>query len=121
LGGKGELKIPICRPRILLDDNNNIFVITRECSNQDKAVLNHIHMDDLLRNGGIENQWTRYNLTLNGVGDWEPTCDMNLWKKSNILHLFIQDVKQGDHGTQLITEPTMVGILEYDVKQILKI
>ncbi len=117
LKGKGELKIPICRPRILIDNKDNIFVITRERSNQDKVVLNHIHMNDLLANGDRTNKWRRYDLTLNGLRDWEPTCDMNLWKRSNILHLFIQNVKQGDHGVRLNTDPTMAGILECDVNE----
>ncbi|HTJ50513.1 MAG TPA: hypothetical protein VL443_13725, partial [Cyclobacteriaceae bacterium] len=41
-------------------------------------------------------KWEHLYLTKYSVGSWEPTYDTELWKKHNVLDLFVQHTEQND-------------------------
>jgi hypothetical protein len=58
-------------------------------------------------------EWKVQDLSSESVGMWEPTYDASLWARSNVLHLFIQRVGQGDAERVEQIPPQMVSILEW--------
>jgi len=89
LSGGGTKKIPISRPLLLCDNSNNIYMIFRDKERKNVASIARCSIKNL-------NKWEIFGLTNFSVGMWEPTADIEYWKKQNILYLFIQHVGQGD-------------------------
>lgn len=106
LSGGGTKKIPISRPQILVDKDNMKFLVYRDRERDNRVSL--ASCDDLEKNS-----WTTTDLTSFSVGQWEPTYDTELWKSENKLHLFIQNVGQGD-AEQVENIPAQpISILEW--------
>ena len=53
--------------------------------------------------------WQFIDLTSEALGNWEPTCDAQLWQRENKLHLLYQPVGLGQITSAL-------AILEWDVQ-----
>jgi hypothetical protein len=109
LSGGGTRRIPISRPRIIIDssgDTDKAYMLFRdsERSNRVSAAI----CDDLSKP-----QWRFLDLTDFSVGMWEPSYDTELWKISKILHIYLQKVGQGDGETLEKIPPTMISILEW--------
>ncbi len=64
-----------------------------------------------------EGKWTVRDLTAFSVGSWEPTYDTELWKEKGILHVFVQNVEQGDGEGVVKMAPQMIKVLEWDPKE----
>ena len=47
------------------------------------------------------------------MGSWEPSFDTELWARSKRLHLFVQNVGQGDGETLENLPPQPVSVLEW--------
>lgn len=106
LSGGGTKRIPISRPQILVNDENIIYLVFRDIERTNFvsiAVCDNIE----------KNRWSVKDLTTFPVGMWEPTYDTELWKRENKLHLFIQNVGQGDAETMENILPSMISILEW--------
>ena len=59
-------------------------------------------------------QWQVQELTGFAVGLWEPSYDTELWKRSKALHVYVQNVDQGDGDRNDATVlPTDISILEW--------
>ncbi|MDO9551209.1 MULTISPECIES: BNR repeat-containing protein [Rhodonellum] len=86
LGGGGTKRIPISRPQILVDHQEQIYIIYRDEERDNKVSL--VYQTKL--------GWDIRDLTELPVGQWEPTYDISLWKSSKSLHLFLQNVAQID-------------------------
>jgi len=43
---------------------------------------------------------------------WEPTYDTNAWTAKHELHLFVQNVRQGDAESLEELPPQMISVLE---------
>jgi hypothetical protein len=91
LGGYNTKKIPIARPQLLLKENDG----------ETQALL--IYRDEeqgnrvsVLRGVPSKKKWEHLYLTKYSVGSWEPTYDTELWKKHNVLDLFVQHTEQND-------------------------
>jgi hypothetical protein len=41
-------------------------------------------------------KWQFKDLTNFSVGMWEPSYDTEIWKRSKIFHIYVQNVGQGD-------------------------
>ncbi len=52
-----------------------------------------------------------FGLLQTSTGSWEPTYDTELWKEQKQLHLFVQDVQQGDAEAVLKVELQPVCVL----------
>ncbi len=109
LSGGGTKKIPISRPQILVDQNNIFYLIYRDIERNNYISL--AYCNDL-----IKNIWKTKDLTSFSVGQWEPTYDTEIWKSFNTLHLFVQNVGQGDSEQTENIPAQEVSILEWENK-----
>jgi hypothetical protein len=109
LSGGGTKKIPISRPQVMVKEQGGkkiIYFVYRDVERNDYVTL--AQSTDLTKN-----TWQVKDLNAASLGNWEPTYDTELWKKSKILHLFIQKVGQGDGEKLENMEPQPVYILEW--------
>ncbi|MBN2612280.1 MAG: BNR repeat-containing protein [Bacteroidales bacterium] len=109
LSGMGTKKIPISRPQVVVDERNGIqpVVLFRDLERGSHVTI------AVCENPG-ENDWRYTDLTAYSVGDWEPTYDTELWRNRKELHIFVQNVGQGDAETQVSIEAQPVRILEWE-------
>ena len=89
LSGGGTKRIPISRPQVLVGRAGEVIVVYRDAE----------------RGGGItvarstdpaRSRWTIRELWASSVGQWEPTYDIDRWRREGRLSLFVQRVGQGD-------------------------
>jgi hypothetical protein len=106
LSGGGTKRIPISRPQILVDDKNVLYLIYRDIERNN--LVSFASCDDIEKN-----TWKFQDLTTFGVGMWEPTYDTELWRSVHELHLFVQNVGQGDAESLEKIRPQMISILEW--------
>jgi hypothetical protein len=53
------------------------------------------------------------DLTRESLGSWEPSFDTELWARAKRLHLFVQNVGQGDGETLENLPAQPVSVLEW--------
>ncbi|GLB50366.1 BNR repeat-containing protein [Neptunitalea lumnitzerae] len=101
LGGGGTKSIPIARPKIGVDDTN-IYLLFRDEEKGNKIQLAHTPQDTT--------NWEIVEISKNGVGQWEPNYDEELWKTKRELHVFSQKVIQvdGEGLTEIAPQPVEV-------------
>jgi BNR repeat-containing family member len=109
LSGAGTKKIPISRPQIIwikAGKNKNAAIIFRDEERGNKASVAY---------GELNNKsiWKVFDLLQASTGSWEPTYDTELWKEEKQLHLFVQDVRQGDEEGVINIEPKPVYVIEW--------
>ena len=77
---------------------------------------------DAERGGGItvarsadaaHERWTTTELWRTPVGQWEPTYDIDRWRRDGRLSLFVQRVGQGDGETLEAVPPQPVLVLDW--------
>lgn len=105
LNGAGTKRIPVSRPQIVVN-KEKVFVIFRDAERENRvsaAVSENIK----------ENVWKVIDLSETEVGMWEPTFDQSLWNQRKELHLFVQNVGQGDGEKLENLPPQMISILEW--------
>ena len=104
LSGGGTKRIPISRPKVLIDEQGRAFVIFRDVERGNGISL--ARCDDL--NNPV---WHIEDLFTDSVGLWEPGYDTALWEREKVLHLFVQKVGQGDGETLEDIPPRMISVL----------
>ena len=92
LSGGGTKRIPISRPKVLVDYGGRVYVIFRDAERGSRVSA-------AISEGPGFGQWRVEDLSTDYVGLWEPGYDTVLWQRENILHLFVQQVGQGDGET----------------------
>jgi len=107
LSGGGTKRIPLSRPQVLVGRSGDVIVVYR----------------DQERGGGVtvarstdpaRERWTLRELSSSSVGQWEPTYDIDRWRREGRLSLFVQRVGQGD-GESLEDVPAQpVSVLDWD-------
>ena len=105
LSGGGTKRIPISRPKVLIDEQDRAYVIFRDSERGSRVTA--AVCEDIKK--GV---WRHHDLTDFPVGLWEPSYDTVLWQRENILHLFVQKVGQGDSETLEDIPPQMISALE---------
>lgn len=105
LSGGGTKMIPVSRPRVVAD-GDFIGVLLRDRERGGKVSM-------LSTLNGAGGNWTIEDLTDFDVNAWEPSIDTQLWRSDKKLHIFVQNVSQGDGEQALEAEPTPVYVLEY--------
>lgn len=103
LSGGGTKMIPVSRPRMVCDGNTLLYIY-RDGERGGKVTLASRPVS-----GG---EWTLSDLTEESVGAWEPSFDESLWNARRLLHLFVQDVSQGDGERSVSRPPSPVRVLE---------
>jgi hypothetical protein len=108
LSGGGTKRIPISRPQILASPagaGSRIFVIFRDEERGGRVSV--AETDDPARG------FTVQDLTRESLGSWEPSFDTELWARAKRLHLFVQNVGQGDGERLENLPPQPVSVLEW--------
>jgi hypothetical protein len=128
LSGGGTKRIPISRPKVvvrrrhrLLGHRTEVSVLFRDaehadrvslaqCSNLKPSDLNISDSSTSVSDISAVNDWTVSDLTDFSVGAWEPSFDTELWRREHRLHVYVQQVAQGDgeRVTQLGAQPVWV-------------
>ncbi len=110
LSGGGTKRIPISRPKLVV--NNNLDSIECYFMFRDEDRLNRVSI--AYTPNLIGNHWNIKDYTTFTVDAWEPNFDTNLWKEQKKLHLFIQRNGQGDGERKEKIEPQPIYVLEID-------
>jgi hypothetical protein len=104
LGGGGTKRIPISRPKILVD-KSMLYLLFRDEERDNKITLAYTNLD--------KKQWELKDVTSYSVGQWEPNFDTALWKKKKQLHIFSQNVSQADGEGLAKVDPQPVRVVEF--------
>lgn len=95
LGGHGTRSIPISRPQIVIEQNNNeekLLLIFRDEELGNKVCLASTMIADNM-------DWKITTLNDNSMSRWEPSYDTELWKNRQLLHVYYQVTEQGNSET----------------------
>jgi hypothetical protein len=90
--GGGTLQIPICRPEILIDRNDDVYVITRGDHTLGRMAATRLAAPDY--------RWFPENTTIlwdEDIGYSEPVIDRARWKNENVLSKLLQYNEQPDN------------------------
>lgn len=109
LGGAGTRRIPISRPQVIVSGSGSKVKVLAIFRDAERG--NHI---SVAVNDGVQNDsWTITDLYQSSVGMWEPAYDPVAWQRRKELHLFVQNVGQGEaEGVEEIPAQ-MVAVLEW--------
>jgi hypothetical protein len=107
LSGQGTKRIPIARPQIMvsLTGPGGLMVFRDEERGSKVSV---VKISDF-----AAGKWQVLDLTATPVGAWEPSYDTELWRRSGILSLFVQNVQQVDGEGQASVPPQPVTVLDW--------
>jgi hypothetical protein len=109
LSGGGTKRLIMSRPCIIADSNglaNKAYMLFRDTERGDRisvAICSDLNNPE----------WTFKYLTDFSVGMWEPSYDNEMWRKSNVFHIYVQKVGQGDGETLENLPPSEISILEW--------
>jgi len=103
LGGGGTKRIPISRPKILVD-KSMLYLLFRDEERDNKITLGYTNLD--------KKQWELKDVTAYSVGQWEPNFDIALWTAKKQLHIFSQNVSQADGEGLAKVDPQPVRVVE---------
>jgi len=109
LSGGGTKKIPISRPQILtrgLGMNKQAILLYRDAERGNKPTA---AVNDNFPKG----TWEYKDLAVVDLGSWEPSLDTELWRKDEIVHLFLQQVIQEDGEGISESQPQTISVLEW--------
>lgn len=108
LSGSGTLKLPISRPEIVIDPQDNVYVLTRGDHTDDRLAVTVLVGPDYTYCPGATQILTDYEL-----GKSEPIIDRHRWRSEGILSLLVQRCEQpdGDLGHSAVSTP--VSILDF--------
>jgi hypothetical protein len=109
--GGGTLKIPISRPDIVIDNDDNAYVIFRGDFSENRLAILKLKSPDYT----CEFESFNY-IDQECVGYAEPVIDRVRWSTDNILSLFVQYNNQPDHDIEHDSEKHLVKIIDLDVK-----
>lgn len=110
LGGGGTKKTPMARPDILIDDSGKETVVNILFRDEERGSKVSLAYSFLNRNS----VWKVKDLTQTAVGEWEPNYDIALWKNTNKLHVFIQNVTQIDGEGVAEKKASEITVLQID-------
>lgn len=104
LSGGGTKMIPIARPRVVAD-GNSIVMVFRDAERDSRVSI-------AKTTSGPTGDWEISDVSDFNVNAWEPSLDSDLWRRDKKLHLFVQNVSQGDGEKVVNSDPTPVYIIE---------
>jgi len=107
LTGTGSLAIPISRPEIAISANNRVTIICRDAEYGGGVRL--------YRSNAPYKQWDAIDITHDDLGNWEPQYDLNAFRDTGILSLFVLPVRQGNHEKTTNFAPQPASLLEVNL------
>lgn len=105
LSGGGTRRIPISRPQILAN-GKKVYIIFRDAERNNK--LSVTYSTDISKGA-----WKTIDLTKDAIGQSEPSFDTELWRRKNLLHLYVQYSGQGDGERTETISAKAVRIVEW--------
>lgn len=109
LSGTGTKKIPVSRPQVMVKrkgKRTEAYLVFRD---EERGSRPSVAYSRYLQKG----KWTTIDISSMSLGQWEPSYDTDVWQGKGELHLFVQQVAQGD-GEKTETVPaSTVGVLEW--------
>lgn len=106
LSGGGTKRIPIARPQFVIDKDGAAFYLFRD---QERGEVVSIYYCEDINNP----EWKVKDLTDFSIEAWEPTIDIDRWKKEGILDVYVQKSYQGDGEVTIDNaEAEMAYVLE---------
>ena len=109
LSGSGSKRIPISRPRVVVDSTSGTDKAYMLFRDEERGSRVSVAMCSDLSNP----EWTVKDLTDFSVGLWEPSYDTEQWQRDKVLGIYVQNVGQGDGETIEDIPPQTVSILEW--------
>jgi hypothetical protein len=107
LEGGGTLQIPISRPEILIDINDNVYVIYRGDISQDRMVATKLGFPEYLwKPGNTRILWP------DNMGCAEPIIDRKRWEEENILSILLQASDQPPHDIDHKDRQSQVNLID---------
>jgi hypothetical protein len=102
LQGGGTLQIPICRPEIVIDRHDNVFIITRGDHTQNRLAATFLPAPNYAYQAN-----NIQILAEEDLGFAEPIIDRERWQQENLLTLLLQHNEQPNHdmGHRLVQRP----------------
>lgn len=88
LSGGGTKMIPISRPRIVAGDDGAAYMLFRDAERGSRV--------SMASRAARGEAWTVTDLTDFSVDAWEPSVDIDLWRDSGRLDIYVQRASQGD-------------------------
>jgi hypothetical protein len=89
LSGGGTRRIPLSRPALAVARDGQILMLFRDVERRDRVSV-------AVCDGREFGKWRPIDLTTAAVGMWEPSYDRVLWRRDDVLHVFVARVGQGD-------------------------
>jgi hypothetical protein len=105
LSGGGTKRIPISRPQILAQ-GKKVYLIFRDAERNNRLSVSY--STDITK--GV---WKTIDLTNDPIGQSEPSFDTELWRRKNLLHIYVQYSGQGDGERTEKIPAQPVRILEW--------
>ena len=104
LSGGGTKRIPLSRPKILVD-TNQVYVLFRDEEMGNRMTLAKTNLNKV--------NWELSDISNIEVGQWEPNYDVNQWKTNYEIHVFSQKVSQIDGEGLDKIDPQPIYIIEF--------
>ncbi len=109
LSGERTKRIPISRPQIVgWQEGSRLCAAIIFRDEERKSRVSAAISTDIQKGN-----WKVIDLDDKFVGSWEPTYVTELWKRSKLLHLFVQRVEQIDAEGRANLPPQMVEVFEW--------
>lgn len=111
LKGVGTLRIPLSRPEIIIDNEDNAYVITRGDHSHGRMVVTLLAAPDYTYFSDNDRViWSE------DLGSAETVIDRGRWARDNVLTLLLQHNEQPDHdiGHQSVVRP--IRLLDVQLK-----
>jgi hypothetical protein len=112
LSGQGTKRIPIARPQIMVDiagagaGKPGGLLVFRDEERGSKVSV--VRISDF-----AAGTWQVGDLTGASVGAWEPSFDTEMWRRSGVLSLFVQEVRQVDGEGRAAVPAQPVRVLDW--------
>lgn len=106
LSGAGTKRIPVSRPKVIVDRRGRTIVIFRDEERGSRVSA-------AISNATTTGAWNIVDLGAVDTGLWEPAYDSALWDCEGILNLYVQYVGQGDAETLEDVPPQRISVYEW--------
>lgn len=108
LSGMGTKLIPIARPQVIAwgtGKKRRVALVFRDVERGSKLSIASCLVSK-------PHKWVISDYTDENLGAWEPSYDIELWKRTKQLHLFVQHTEQGDGEKTVAISPQPIRIFE---------
>jgi len=109
LSGAGTKRIPISRPQIVCKEKRGRLIAAILYRDEERNNKVSLAVNNDVAN---KNDWEVKDIFNQDVGSWEPTFDIDLWKRKKRLDIFVQKTEQADAEGISAVPPQMVYVLE---------